>query len=149
MSYLLALVIGLSSISAPVGAELPTYLTEVSTTQAPTTEDPQVDPVPTKAPEVGVAPTPTNEVRCEEDMPCWEGSANDSRTNGDYAQDAWDSFDILVGSSARVDNELALSYVKSATEDPTPTLSDTEFAVPSASQDGIWHIFRYLTVVHA
>src|SRR5688500_13393811 len=122
IALMMAFAIGFNStpIEAPAEAKLPSYLSEVQTSPAPTptteapattteapAEAPQVWPVPKGAPgqqapaEAPVTPAPEAPTasptvpaeaptapRCEEDMPCWEGSPNDDRTaeNGPFVE---------------------------------------------------------------
>jgi hypothetical protein len=155
-------------IVAPVSASLPTYLTEVSTSPAPTS---QVEIPAIPAPEVGVPQQPAQ--RCEEDMPCWDCATMGNKICGPVAEpvaperceedmpcwdcstmgnlqcgpsqdmeaDAFASFDSQTGMVV-VEQEMKLSYEASVPVEPT-NLEVGSFAIPSSNIPNIWHIMRW------
>lgn len=149
MSYLIALIFGLSIIAGP--ASLPTYLTEVGTIEAPVTAPLAPEVV---APEVEVAPilpTPevAPEVRCEEDMECWDPETMGNGISGKvWETDAYLSYDALGVAPVESPEEMILSYVGTHEVELT-NLGPNQFTVTSIQYPNTYHVLQWDTLKHA
>jgi hypothetical protein len=159
-----------SVIEAPAQAPLNHDRVEVQTSPAPApapaveaptqapAEAPQVDPMPLGAPGESAPETaPHAPVQCEEDMPCWDCSANDSRTCIDgvpaevgtaTAEDsAWMSLEA-IGPDVEVLEGHILEYAGTVTGEPTD-LTAVQFHVMDTETENVFHIFQYTRVFNA
>jgi hypothetical protein len=157
MTYLIAFILGLTTIIAPTSATLPTYLTEVSTTKAPVVEAPEAPVCEEDMPcwdcstmgnlQCGpIAEAPI----CEEDMPCWDCETMGNGQCGidpNMEQDAYVSYDSQTGNPANTE-DLSLTYVSTVPLEPVDLLP-TQFAIPSSNLEGVWHIMQWDPTSHA
>lgn len=164
MSLLLAFIIALAPLSwsglvPTTEAPLPSYTTEVHTSPAPSQAPSQapVEAVP-EAPVQAPTEAPVED-SCEEDMPCWVGSANDNRINPEDTTAspndrtltpeeaaAWLSLDTSTGGTD-VPEGMILDYVK--TVDGPYTAGFAQFTVQDTETEGRLHVFQFMTLAKA
>lgn len=141
-------------IEASVDASLPTYLTEVATSEAPIRceEDmPCWDCATMGNKQCGPIAQPAQPaIICEEDMPCWDCATMGNKQCGvdpTMEQDAYVSYDSQLGQPAN-ETELMLSYVATVPVEPV-TLAANQFYLPSSNIAGVWHIMQWDSINHA
>lgn len=134
-------------------------------------------PAPQPAPQVVIPAQPAPSVgvpqpRCEEDMPCWEGSPNDNRYHAqpERCEEDMDCWDCTMGinpcGSTIEDDALAtfttttglpiiddtsiVTYVSSSTERPSDlALTEIQITLPSVNLPNVWHVLEYRPLSHA
>ncbi len=153
MTYLIAFILGLTTIFAPTSANLPTYLTEVSTIPAPVVESPAPQVVCEEDMDCWNCETMGNlqcgpiapVVPCMEDMDCWDSTTMGNLLSGNQMEgDAYASFDAM-GANPELTDGMMLTYVDSFTEAPK-NFATGEFVVPSVQTEGLYHVLRWDTM---
>lgn len=135
-------------IEASKDASLPTYLPEVTTSEAPIRceEDmPCWDCATMGNLQCGPIAQPAQPaITCEEDMPCWDCATMGNGicgTDPTMEQDAFISYDSQLG-GPQIEEPLKLSYVATVPVEPV-TLAANQFHIPSSNHFNTWHVMQW------